>query len=220
MSKTPETPAPRKKRGRKARNVNRRRGKGFTHLVPGGPPAHAEATKSARKQAEIIARQQKAWALFIAGATFEQVGKHLGVSNRTAWHDCVAARDALLANGIMENQTALIRQLESLRAIHLAHWPKRQTEKSAKVLLEVHKREARLLGLDAPPRQAPVAAHPLVAPGASVSVIITMPDNGRPVVGAVVAEVPAEKSAHAESETLVLALPPNGREPSNGNGDH
>lgn len=135
-------------RGRQKRNVTSR--KGFTKLMAGGPPAHAEAVKTAQRAVRIADRQHRAWKLFVAGATFEQIGDQLGVSNAQAWRDCVAFKEQLPLQGLKEAAVLTQRQLARLDGVHRTHWPNRADRQSAQVLLDVYKREARLLGLDAP----------------------------------------------------------------------
>ena len=136
--KKPKTPARRKKhigdkplRGR------------FT----GGKPANREATKSAAKRAEMIARQTKVWELYVAGATLKQAGVAVGVSEPTAWHDVRATLARLQELATIDGDLALRRQLARLDAIHRAHYPNRGERASAEILLATNAHEAKLLGL-------------------------------------------------------------------------
>lgn len=140
-------------RGRQPRNLTRRMG--FTRFIQGGPPAHHEASKRARQLGLITMRQQRAWDLFTAGATFQQVGDALGVSNKTAWEDCVAVKRQLPVLLVKECVLIRARQLARLDGVHRAHWPKRHQKPHADVLLKVYEREAKLLGLDAPTKITP-----------------------------------------------------------------
>lgn len=143
---------PKLKRGRKARNVTSR--KGFSRTQAGGPAAHDEAVRNANQVVEIAVRQGRAWKLFVAGATFEQIGAQLGVSGKTAWYDCVAARDRMFAETGMDAALIRDRQHARLDDLYLSHVRTKSTKASAEVLLKISDREAKLFGLD-----APVKAH-------------------------------------------------------------
>lgn len=127
---------------------NHKSGRGFTKTYQGGPPAHGEAVMRAKKRAEICERQQKSWELFVAGATFKQIGEALGVSNKTAWCDCRAVLDRLESDVSITAESLVRRQLSRLDAIHRAHYPNRKDPESAGILLSISRREAQLMGLD------------------------------------------------------------------------
>lgn len=132
----------------KAPNVNPGN-TGFTKRFGGGPAAHNEAVRTARDFTRTFARRQKAWALFDAGATFEQIGEACGVSNVTAWKDCKAVRAHAEQYLGLDAADRILRQDDRLQALHRAHYPTRTKKDSADVLLGIYKREAQLFGLDA-----------------------------------------------------------------------
>lgn len=120
----------------------------FTQLKNGGPPAHREAVKVARRKVEILERQNRAWELFVAGATFKQIGEACQVSAKTAWYDCKAVLERLEAEQALNAVTLITRQQARLDALHRAHFPKRDESDSAQILLAISRREAQLHGLD------------------------------------------------------------------------
>lgn len=144
---SPGTP---RKRGRKA---NIRSEKGFNRQH--GATVHSETTRAARRAEVIAARRQKAWALLVGepSLTFEQIGQRLGVSNYTAWCDCVYVRDHLLERGLLDpamGAATAKAQLDQVKAAHLrlAASKSRPSVQSARVVLETLNREARMLGYD------------------------------------------------------------------------
>lgn len=141
-----ETLQAHKPRGRKARNITS--GKGFTRRQAGGPAAHKEAVRLANTERRIAARQRKAWRLFLAGATFEQVGQQTGTSGKTAWYDCVAYRSLLRERDAYGAELMLARQNGQLDALVLSHWGRMGQRDSAQVILSALDRQAKLNGLD------------------------------------------------------------------------
>ena len=102
---------------------------------------------------EIIAeRRVKAFELRKGGASYRQIGRALGVSEKTA-HGDVITRLRELAR-IEEHVAADVRQLEveRLDALLMGHWGAATSgdERASRVVLSVLERRARLLGLDAP----------------------------------------------------------------------
>ena len=143
------TPAAPLKRGRKHRNIRKQNGL-TTYQGAAGRPAHIDAIKRAKELALISERQFMAWNLFVAGATFEQVGKELKVSNKTAWTDVMAVKDSLplvLAHHGVEVLKA--RVLARTDALVRTHWPAKAKKDSADVILKAMEREAKVVGYDA-----------------------------------------------------------------------
>lgn len=129
-------------------NVMKRNGLLPKHF--GGPPAHKASVRRARELELISDRQQKAWDLFTAGATFLQVGAALGVSGKTAWTDVMRVKDSLPL--VLRRDAELLRQraMARLDTLTRTHWPTKGRKDSADILLRTWKREAELCGLDAP----------------------------------------------------------------------
>ena len=106
-----------------------------------------------KAEIQIAAREREARALQLrkAGASFEQIGRALGVSTPRAWR--IFQRG--LARVVHEPAEEL-RQLEALRLDGLltAMWPHAMAGKGWAVdrVLAIMQRRARLLGLDAPTR--------------------------------------------------------------------
>lgn len=112
--------------------------------------AQNDTTSAETLQAEL--NRQKALELKLAGATFRDIAKALGVSVSTAhgyvkdWLDDIRAENAELANDV--KRIALAR----LNKMRMSLWSKREQPRVADTLLRIDEREARLLGLDAPLR--------------------------------------------------------------------
>lgn len=113
----------------------------------GGPPAHREATKAALKRAEILARQERSWSLWVGGATLRQAGDLLKVSDYTVWHDVRAHLDGLRERSLAQGEAATARQLARLDALVRSHYPKRAERASAEIILAAAAHEAKLLDL-------------------------------------------------------------------------
>lgn len=152
----PETP--KRKRGqpkRGSRKVSGRKNRGFTQTRIGGPASHAEGTARARKIAEMAVRRAKAWDLYVANATFEQIGQQLKVSVKTAWEDVVRRREEIEAHGLMDSAALRARQQAGLDRIkrknfaRLADADGPEVSAATASILGAYEREARLNGLDA-----------------------------------------------------------------------
>ena len=108
---------------------------------------------SPKGQSEKAAeRAHRALDLRIAGATYRQIGKELGVSYQSAFTDVQGALAEL--DVLTKDRAERLRDLELGRCdkLTLALTPKARggDEKAARVLLGVMARRAALLGLDAP----------------------------------------------------------------------
>lgn len=134
----------------RGRTVNVKPVNGLTKQHVGGPAAHKEAVQRAKELALITERQLQAWNLFTAGATFEQIGAELGISNCMAHKDCMAVKKAMpqvLAHDGVELLKA--RVLQRTDAIIRRHWPSLKEKASADVILKAMEREAKVVGYDA-----------------------------------------------------------------------
>jgi len=104
-----------------------------------------------KAEIQIAARQREARALQLrkAGASFEQIGRALGVSTPRAWRIFQRALDRVVADPLED-----LRRLETLRldALLMVMWPHAMAGKGWAVdrCLAIMQRRARLLGLDAP----------------------------------------------------------------------
>ena len=131
----------------------RRPGNGFKRRgqARGGPPSHKSAIARAQELELITERGRRAWQLFVGGATFNQIGKELGVSGKTAYYDCISVKKAMpLVLGIEGLELLKARALDRIQAMILTHWPNRGKKPSADVIKGMLEREAAMLGLDAP----------------------------------------------------------------------
>ena len=144
MSRLTHSSRPLGKRGRKA---NVKPAKGFTRQMKGGPAAHKETVRRAKKAEERKARQQKAWDLLTAGCTFKQIGNALGVSDYTAWHDCVAVLESMSAFGLDEAMQ-LAQANHQIDAVIRANWAKKGQPAHDAIIIRALERKARLNGTD------------------------------------------------------------------------
>lgn len=133
---------------KRRRRANSKPAKGFTRRFHHGPPGHKEAVRNARKAEEIATRRRKAWKLFLEDATFDEIGKACGVSNYTAWHDCMAYYEGLQQRDLDQAELLLAQQNGQLAALVRTHWYKKHEKASADVILRALERRARLYGLD------------------------------------------------------------------------
>jgi hypothetical protein len=118
--------------------------------VGGGPAAHKIAISRAAAAEKLARRRRAAWDLFVGERlTFLEIGARLGVSNKTAWEDVVAHRDALVREQLLDPDMARSRQIGGIAALVQTHWKSRRKKNSADVILAAWTREAKLLGLDA-----------------------------------------------------------------------
>lgn len=143
--KATSRPQPHQKRGRRA---NVRPAKGFTVQMKGGPAAHKETVRRAKKAEEKAARRLKAWDYLLAGCTFKQIGQLCGVSDYTAWHDCMAYYEHLATHMPASLELKVAQQDGQLDALIRSHWAKKQEKASADIILRAQERRAKLFGLD------------------------------------------------------------------------
>lgn len=111
------------------------------YVAPGAREAAAE-------------RRVKALELRKAGASYRQIGRTLGVSEKTA-HGDVHRALAHLAQLETETATALrTLELARLDALYTGHFSRAVAgdDKAARICIAIQERRARLLGLDAPVR--------------------------------------------------------------------
>jgi hypothetical protein len=111
------------------------------------------SSRAAQLQARM--KEQKALALWLKGATFEQIaGAGLGITTASgAWR---AVRRALARIPKQEADQARQAQLARLQEIRLALWNHAASDpiRAAEALIKLEAREARLLGLDLPVKPA------------------------------------------------------------------
>jgi hypothetical protein len=107
------------------------------------------------RPAQVVAREneQKALALWVKGATFQQIAAAgFGITSASgAWR---ATRRALARIPKAEADEARQAQLARLQALRMMVWNSSGSDpiRAAEALLKIEAREARLLGLDLPPR--------------------------------------------------------------------
>jgi hypothetical protein len=119
-----------------------------------GQSKHGGGDRSSRP-AQLQAREneQKALALWLKGATFEQIAAAgFGITTASgAWR---AVRRALVRIPKKEADQAREAQLARLQALRLLLWNQAASDpiRTAEALIKLEAREARLLGLDMPTR--------------------------------------------------------------------
>lgn len=124
-------------------------GRGFNRFPKGGPNAHTYAVKKARDIERLAKRRADAWRLFVDKAmTFDEIGKVLDISGKTAWEDVVKVRQALIERGLLDEDLIRARQQASLDILRAKHIAKAGKKDSAEILLRTLEREARLNGID------------------------------------------------------------------------
>jgi hypothetical protein len=111
-------------------------------------------SKPAQKNtAKMIATREKglkAIELRKAGASFEQIGKTLGMTRQNA--HALVKREHELLKAVCQESVAELRQMELARLdeIQLKLWDKRGDPRAADTLLRLFERRSKLMGLDAP----------------------------------------------------------------------
>ncbi len=112
------------------------------------------AQKAGKRSILNRAQIQKALDLRATGASYDGIGRGMGIS-KTRAYQLVMAGMAKLDEELKATVTGM-RALELLRldAIAYAHWPERANPRHADVILRVMERRAKLLGLDAPQKVA------------------------------------------------------------------
>jgi hypothetical protein len=114
-------------------------------------------TQRASKRSIVNRAQiQKAIDLRSTGASYDGIGRGMGIS-KTRAYQLVMSGMVDLDEGLKDSADRL-RTLELLRldAIQCAHWPNAHIPRHVDVILKVMERRAKLLGLDAPQRIADV----------------------------------------------------------------
>ena len=128
-------------------------------LERGRPETGLPSAKATAKAAAILERRMKAFDLKAAGANYEQIGKQLGVSNKTAFYDvqhAAAAHDEHMRQTAVRWVEIEMRGLERTRlklnsAIDRARKPQ-EISALANALARQQERVSKLLGLDAAQR--------------------------------------------------------------------
>lgn len=110
---------------------------------------------SREQRAKTAERRTKCLAMRLAGASWDQIAKTLEYANKSAaCKDFLRAMEATQAE-LAENAT-LLRQIELARLdrVQAAFWPAalRADHRAGRVVLDVHDRRVKLLGLDAAQR--------------------------------------------------------------------
>lgn len=118
----------------------------------------------------------KALQLRRGGASYEEIGRSMGLSKTRAHQLVMAGLDEI--DEKLKEEAAAVRALEVLRldAIVLAHYNARGNPRNAEILLKASKRRAELLGLDAPQKIAPTTPDGEALPEL-VRLVLVKPDG-------------------------------------------
>jgi AcrR family transcriptional regulator len=108
-----------------------------------------ERSESRRgSQAVKAERQERVWALRLAGASFRQIAKEVGISRSYTfdlYRDELTERKGRI-DSLADEYVA--QQLERLDAIILSHWSQRSLPRHAEVIMRAMDAQAKLLGLN------------------------------------------------------------------------
>ena len=115
----------------------------------------APESKTSSRRSQAAEREKKAFALRMAGATYEQIGAQLGVTTGAAYKMVkrVLERTRRETDELADELRRL--EVERLDALTLTLWKQATAGNFGAVdrVLRVMERRARLLGLDAPTKQ-------------------------------------------------------------------
>lgn len=119
--------------------------------------ATRQKNNPARAQREE--RRRVAFELRKAGATFEEIGKALGVTRQTAHELVTKLLDEMAAKTAEDVESVRAMELHRLDALFKGLWPSasKGAPQAVEKALKVMERRARLLGLDAPTKVAPTS---------------------------------------------------------------
>lgn len=102
-----------------------------------------------RRTARVLAQRKRAWLLKTEkNLTFMEIGKQLGVSNKTAWEYYYGHIADMKAEGVDETRRILDRHQLVLDKIIQTHLKRVASRGSAEILVAALSREAKLHGLD------------------------------------------------------------------------
>ena len=108
------------------------------------------AQKNTAKTIHTREKSLKALELRKAGASFDQIGKTLGMTRQSA--HALVKREHDLLKAVCQETASELRQMELARLdeIQLKLWDKRGDPRAADTLLRLFERRSKLMGLDAP----------------------------------------------------------------------
>lgn len=137
--------------GTRGGNVTKRNG--IARRFAGGPAASKEVKRRLRDAERIAKRRHRAWQLYVGGVdgdelSYIDVGKILGISNKTAWEDVMHVYRSFEAMEMGNSEMIRSRQQAIVNALRRAHWPKRDQVAHARIILDGLDREAKLHGID------------------------------------------------------------------------
>ena len=114
-----------------------------------------QQSPTAPKRANAAKRRRKAVALRIAGATYEQIGRELGITSQAAWKHVTIALTAIRQKTAEDADVLRVTELARLDAAQASIWPRvvQGDNQAIDRFLRISKRRGEITGIDAPLRQ-------------------------------------------------------------------
>ena len=114
-----------------------------------------QQSPTAPKRANAAERRRKAVALRIAGATYEQIGRELGITSQAAWKHVTIALTAIRQKTAEDADVLRVTELARLDAAQASIWPRvvQGDNQAIDRFLRISKRRGEITGIDAPLRQ-------------------------------------------------------------------
>jgi len=107
---------------------------------------------TAPKRANAAERRRKAVALRIAGATYEQIGRELGITSQAAWKHVTVALADVRQKTAEDADILRVTELSRLDAAQASIWPRvvQGDNQAIDRFLRISKRRGEITGIDAP----------------------------------------------------------------------
>ncbi len=111
-----------------------------------------QQSPTAPKRANAAERRRKAVALRIAGATYEQIGRELGITSQAAWKHVTIALTAIRQKTAEDADVLRVTELARLDAAQASIWPRvvQGDNQAIDRFLRISKRRGEITGIDAP----------------------------------------------------------------------
>jgi len=116
-----------------------------------------QQSPTAPKRANAAERRRKAVALRIAGATYEQIGRELGITSQAAWKHVTIALADVRQKTAEDADVLRVTELARLDAAQASIWPRvvQGDNQAIDRFLRISKRRGEITGIDAPTKIAP-----------------------------------------------------------------
>ena len=111
-----------------------------------------QQSPTAPKRANAAERRRKAVALRIAGATYEQIGRELGITSQAAWKHVTVALADVRQKTAEDADILRVTELSRLDAAQASIWPRvvQGDNQAIDRFLRISKRRGEITGIDAP----------------------------------------------------------------------